>query len=127
MSEDISNLIGKCMAYKSCHVVLQTYERALLEGILLELDSENAILLTPEDLPEPPELVYEVPRDGSVPFGPRYRRYNRIVIPFSSITAVYLYPYHYPSFPYVYSRNNSYNLNYYYNPYGYQRNYSYRY
>jgi len=132
MSEIIRNINGKCKSYKDCYVVFQTNERALLEGILLESNNEAATLLTPEDLPAPPDSEYEEPRHGSETFGPRYRRYNRVVIPLSSVTEVYLFPYHYPSFPYIYSRNYQYNpyldpRNYSYPPYVYQRNYPYRY
>ena len=127
MSENLRNLSGKCKSYKDCYVVFQTDERALLEGVLLESDNENATLLTPEDLPAPPDSDYEVPRHGGETFGPRYRRYYRLLVPLSKVTEVYLFPYHFPSFPYIYSRNYPYNSyldqrNYSYNPYVYSRN-----
>lgn len=114
MSGNIRDLNHKCKLYKDCHIVFQTYERALLEGILLESDDESATLLSPEDLPAPPDSDYES-RQGGETFRPRYRRYRRIDIPLSSIIAIHLFPYHYPSYPYIYQRNL------------YQRYYPYRY
>ena len=98
----------KCKKYKECHVVLQTSERALLEGVLLETNTESATLLTAENLELPDSEYGELRQIGGETFKPRYRRYKRIIIPLSTITTIYLFPYYYPSYPYVYQRNNPY-------------------
>ncbi|KQL38784.1 hypothetical protein AN960_12450 [Bacillus sp. FJAT-25509] len=101
----VRNMQNKCKKYKYCHVVFQTNERALLEGILLDSDTNSASLLVPEDLAAPESRYFEVRQSGRETFSPRYRIYKKITVPLTSVSAIYLYPYYYPSYPYIYQRN----------------------
>ena len=101
----IRNMQDKCKKYKYCHVVFQTSERALLEGILLDNNLSSADLLVPEDLAAPESRYFEVRQSGGETFRPRYRVYKKVTVPLSSVAAIYLYPYYYPSYPYIYQRN----------------------
>ncbi|MES9684876.1 hypothetical protein ABWK22_18650 [Gottfriedia acidiceleris] len=101
----IRNMQDKCKKYKYCHVVFQTSERALLEGILLDNNLSSADLLVLEDLATPESRYFEVRQNGGETFRPRYRIYKKVTVPLSSVVAIYLYPYYYPSYPYIYQRN----------------------
>ncbi|PGS48671.1 hypothetical protein [Bacillus sp. AFS041924] len=101
----IRNIQDTCKKYKLCYVVFQTSERALLEGVLLDNDSNSANLLVPEDLAAPESRYFEVRQNGGETFRPRYRKYKKITLPLASVVAVYLSPYYYPSYPYIYHRN----------------------
>ncbi|QKE73658.1 hypothetical protein HPK19_12955 [Arthrobacter citreus] len=103
--DHIRNMQEKCNKYKFCHVVFQTAERALLEGVLLDHDSNSANLLVLEDLAAPKIAFFEVRQSGGDTFSPRYRKYKKVNIPLASVSAIYLFPYYYPSYPYVYQRN----------------------
>ncbi|MGG0178507.1 hypothetical protein [Gottfriedia acidiceleris] len=104
-SYHIRNIQDKCKKYKYCHVVFQTSERALLEGILLDNDSNSANLLVLEDLAAPESRFFEVSQSGGETFSPRYRMYKKVTVPLSSVVSIYLFPYYYPSYPYIYQRN----------------------
>ncbi|PGZ89270.1 MULTISPECIES: hypothetical protein [unclassified Bacillus (in: firmicutes)] len=101
----IRNMQDKCKKYKLCHVVFQTSERALLEGILLDNNSSSAELLVPEDLAAPESRFFEVRQNSGETFLPRYRIYKKVTVPLSSVVSIYLFPYYYPSYPYIYQRN----------------------
>ncbi|MFF2878020.1 hypothetical protein ACFVR2_17015 [Gottfriedia sp. NPDC057991] len=101
----IRNMQAKCKKYNNCHVVFQTNDRALLEGILLDNNSISANLLVPEDLAAPESRYFELRQSGGETFRPRYRIYKKVTVPLTSVVAIHLYPYYYPSYPYIYQRN----------------------
>ncbi|MEE6450034.1 hypothetical protein RAH41_05600 [Gottfriedia acidiceleris] len=104
-SYHIRNMQDKCKKYKLCHVVFQTSERALLEGVLLDNNSSSADLLVPEDLGATESRYFEVRQSGGDNFRPRYRAYKKVTVPLSSVEAIYLYPYYHSNYPYIYQRN----------------------
>ncbi|PEL09867.1 hypothetical protein [Bacillus sp. AFS017336] len=103
--DHIRNMEEKCKKYRLCHVVFQTTESALLDGVLLDNDSNSANLLVPEDLTAPESSSFEVRQSHTETFIPRQRKYKKVNIPLQSVLAIYLFQDYYHSYQYVYQRN----------------------
>jgi hypothetical protein len=90
-----------CKKHMNCHVIFQTSDRALMDGILLDSDGANATLQVPEEV-SAPTTPEELRNDSTL--RPRYRRYIVKIYPLASITGMYLYPYYYPYYPNFYPK-----------------------
>lgn len=106
----------KCKKHLNYHLIFQTSDNRallLLDGLLEDVDNENATVLVPEDVAAgetmPPSEV-RFRQAGVSTYEPRYRRYSRRFIPLASITALYLYPYYYPYYPNYYPKPYPYHI-----------------
>lgn len=106
---------GKCKKHMNYHVLMQTKDGNLMDGIIEEVDEHQVTMLVPEEVAGG-EQGESVPQErqngygGGYGFRPRYRRYRRRSFPLVDLISLYLYPYYYPHYPYYYPRPYPYYL-----------------
>lgn len=81
-------LYDKCEDLLNYHVILRMKDDSIFDGIIVDLDEDNIVVLVGED------VFYDDKCNGRRPRR-RYRRFRRRRFPLLALAAISLLPYHY--------------------------------